>query len=166
MHRGITMELPAYLNRRGLLQRSALGIGGMALSAMLGSESRANETADRSIAPLAPRGPHFQPKAKRVIHLFMNGGPSHLDTFDPKPLLNKNHGKVLPRPNLPTERKTGAAFGSPFKFSRHGQSGLEISFQEALSLERELQQQLFQSGDAKEGLDAYVSKRTAEFKGK
>ena len=85
------------IDRRRLLQRSAMGMGSLALSAMLGQESAANAPSDRSIAPLAPRGPHFQPKAKRVIHLFMNGGPSHLDTFDPKPLLNKNHGKVLPR---------------------------------------------------------------------
>ena len=119
------LSLPLPIDRRRLLQRSALGMGGLALSALLGSEAKGE--ADRSIAPLAPRGPHFQPKAKRMIHLFMNGGPSHLDTFDPKPLLTKNHGKVLPRPNLPTERKTGAAFGSPFKFSKHGQSGLEVS---------------------------------------
>ena len=112
-------------DRREILARSALGIGGMALSALLADEARSSP--DRAIAPLAPRSPHFAPKAKRVIHLFMNGGPSHVDTFDPKPLLTKNHGKALPRPNLPTERKTGSAFASPFKFSKHGQSGLEIS---------------------------------------
>ena len=50
----------------------------------------------KGIDPMAPRGPHFAPKAKRVIHLFMNGGPSHMDTFDPKPELNKWHGKILP----------------------------------------------------------------------
>ena len=112
-------------DRREILARSALGIGGMALSALLADEARSSPA--RAIAPLAPRSPHFAPKAQRVIHLFMNGGPSHVDTFDPKPLLTKNHGKALPRPNLPTERKTGSAFASPFKFSKHGQSGLEIS---------------------------------------
>src|SRR3990172_11491649 len=70
---------------------------------------------------------HFTARAKHVIHLFMNGGPSHVDTFDPKPLLTKYHGKDLPQPNLPTERKTGAAFGSPFKFKKYGQSGIEVS---------------------------------------
>ena len=74
------------------------------------------------------RGPHFAPKAKRVIHLFMNGGPSHMDTFDPKPELQKWHGKILPEENrFKTERKTGAAFASPFPFKKYGQSGLPVS---------------------------------------
>ena len=68
----------------------------------------------RPLGPLAPRAPHFAAKAKQVVHLFMNGGPSHVDTFDPKPMLTKYHGKPLPGPNLRTERKTGAALGSPF----------------------------------------------------
>ena len=114
------------LDRRSMLWRGGMGLGGISLAAMLEQEARANAPS-REIAPLAPRFPHHKPKATRVIHLFMNGGPSHLDTFDPKPLLNKHHGQVLPRPNLPTERKTGAAFGSPFKFAKHGQSGIEIS---------------------------------------
>ncbi|MCA9164898.1 MAG: DUF1501 domain-containing protein, partial [Planctomycetales bacterium] len=77
--------------------------------------------------PLAPKAPHFAPKAKRVIHLFMNGGPSHVDTFDPKPALDKYAGKDLPTQNLKTERPTGAALPSPFKFSKHGESGIEVS---------------------------------------
>ena len=80
-----------------------------------------------SLNPLTPKAPHFRPRAKRIIHLFMNGGPSHVDTFDPKPMLQKHAGKMLPMPNLPTERKTGAAFGSPYTFSKHGQSGLPVS---------------------------------------
>ena len=75
-----------------------------------------------------PKGPHFTPKAKRVIHLFMNGGPSHVDTFDPKPELAKWHGKILPDEHrLSTERKTGAAYKSPFAFKKYGQSGLPVS---------------------------------------
>ncbi|MEO6741965.1 MAG: DUF1501 domain-containing protein [Chthoniobacteraceae bacterium] len=70
--------------------------------------------------------PHFAPKAKRVIHFFLNGGPSHVDTFDPKPALLKYAGKPLPQ-TLLTERKTGAAFPSPFKFERYGRSGIEVS---------------------------------------
>ena len=77
--------------------------------------------------PLAPRAPHFTARAKQVVHLFMNGGPSHVDTFDPKPLLDRYHGKPLPRPNLRTERKTGAAMRSPFAFRKYGQSGIEVS---------------------------------------
>ncbi len=77
--------------------------------------------------PLQPRGPQFPAKAKRVIHFFLNGGPSHVDTFDPKPMLDKYAGKPLPSGNLPTERKTGAALPSPFKFHKCGQSGIEVS---------------------------------------
>ena len=57
----------------------------------------------------------------------MNGGPSHVDTFDPKPMLKKYHGKTLPGPTLRTERKTGAALGSPFQFKKYGESGIEVS---------------------------------------
>src|SRR2546430_2225858 len=78
-------------------------------------------------SPLAPKAPHFPAKAKRVIHIFANGGPSHVDTFDPKPELARLHGKPLPMDNLKTERRTGAAFQSPFKFTKYGQSGIEVS---------------------------------------
>src|SRR5262245_51202508 len=77
--------------------------------------------------PLAPKEPHFPAKARHVVHLFMNGGPSQVDTFDPKPALDKLHGQPLPAPNLRTERKTGAAMRSPFKFKRYGESGTEVS---------------------------------------
>jgi hypothetical protein len=77
--------------------------------------------------PLAPKMPPLAAKAKRVIHIFLNGGMSHVDTFDPKPALEKYAGKPLPMENLKTERKTGAAFPSPFKFQKHGQSGIEVS---------------------------------------
>ena len=104
-----------------MLERSAMGMGALALGSML-------QSADASEAnPLAVRKPHFAAKAKRVIHLFMNGGPSHVDTFDPKPSLEKYAGKLLPTDNPKTERKTGAAFPSPFKFQKYGQSGIEVS---------------------------------------
>ncbi|MBS1825181.1 MAG: DUF1501 domain-containing protein [Acidobacteria bacterium] len=80
-----------------------------------------------SAATTVNRGPHFTPKAKHVIYLFLNGGPSQVDTFDPKPMLTKYHGKPAPAGNLRTERKTGALLSSPFQFKRYGQSGLEIS---------------------------------------
>lgn len=76
---------------------------------------------------MAPGKPHFTGKAKRVIHIFCNGGPSQVDTFDPKPLLDKWHGKMLPTKNLATERKTGSAYRSPYKFKRYGKSGIPVS---------------------------------------
>src|ERR1700736_2979936 len=108
-------ELPTNLDtltRRELLCRAGMGMASLGLAGLLASESSAAGLApDRAVSPLAPRRPHFAPKAKRVIHLFMNGGPSHVDTFDPKPELTKQHGKPVPM-SLPTERKTGTAFKS------------------------------------------------------
>ncbi|MBS0266830.1 MAG: DUF1501 domain-containing protein [Planctomycetes bacterium] len=95
-------------------------------SGSLASDSKPN-AASAFAAPLAPRQPHFAPRAQRVVHLFMNGGPSQVDTFDPKPALAKYHGQPLPNPNLRTERKTSGAFKSPFKFEKFGQSGIEVS---------------------------------------
>jgi hypothetical protein len=77
--------------------------------------------------PLAPRPPHFHPRAKRVVHIFMNGGPSQVDTFDPKPRAGPLPRKAAPLTNLRTERKTGAAMRSPFKFEHYGKSGIEVS---------------------------------------
>jgi hypothetical protein len=114
------------LTRRQALTRCGMGFGSLALGQMV-NEARAGQTVVDPIHPLAARPPQFPAKAKRVIHLFMNGGPSHLDTFDPKPRLTEFAGKELPVPNLPTERKTGAAFASPFKFQKYGQSGIEVS---------------------------------------
>src|SRR5579885_3013897 len=117
------------LTRRDFLCRSGMGFGSLGLASLMASQGLLSAATgeDRSVSPLAPKGPHFAPKAKRVIHLFMNGGPSHVDTFDPKPSLQKYAGKLLPRTNLRTERKTGAAFPSPFKFQRYGKSGIEVS---------------------------------------
>jgi hypothetical protein len=124
------------LTRREALCRAGMGFGALALSGLMteaGLISRAsgapgdNADSTRStITPLAPRAPQFAPRAKRVVHLFMNGGPSHVDTFDPKPMLTKLHGQSVPS-SRPTERKTGAAFKSPFAFKKYGQSGLEVS---------------------------------------
>jgi hypothetical protein len=119
----------APLTRRDFLRRSGMGFASLGLANLMASQGlvAAAPDAGRSVSPLAPKGPHFAPKAKRVIHLFMNGSPSHVDTFDPKPSLQKYAGKLLPRTNLRTERKTGAAFPSPFKFQRYGKSGIEVS---------------------------------------
>ncbi len=112
------MSQPQIHSRRELLQRSGVGIGMLGLAGLLREPLSAH--AATSIAR------QIAPKAKRVVHFFFNGGPSHVDTFDPKPALLKYAGKPIPNTRI-TERKTGAAFPSPFKFQRYGQSGLEIS---------------------------------------
>ena len=119
-------DLPDLLTRRDLLARSGMGMASIGLAGLIGDVGAAAVTGDRGANPLAPRKPHFVGKVKRVIHLFMNGGPSHVDTFDPKPLLDKHHGKPVPN-NLRTERKTGAAWRSPYKFAKYGKSGVEVS---------------------------------------
>jgi len=111
-----------------MLCRSGMGFAALGLTNLLATEGLLTAAQHgANLSPLAPRQPHFPGKAKRVIHLFMNGGPSHVDTFDPKPALDRYAGQVLPRENLRTERRTGAAFPSPFRFRKHGQSGMDIS---------------------------------------
>lgn len=96
-------------------------MGGLMANSLMTEQVRA------STDPFALRAPHFPGKAKHVIHLFMNGGPSHVDTFDPKPTLAKCAGKPLPYDNPGTERPTGGALPSPFAFRKYGQSGIEVS---------------------------------------
>jgi hypothetical protein len=104
-------------NRRAFLKRSGMGFGALALNGMLTREAQA-----------ATRGTtHFPGKAKHVIHVFLNGGMSQVDTFDPKPELTKRGGQMLPFDNLQTERRTGVALPSPFEFRQHGQSGIPVS---------------------------------------
>ena len=116
-------------SRREMLRRCGTGLGLIGLATLLADDARGAEPSPRetSTQPLAPRAPHFPAKAKHVVHLFMNGGPSHVDTFDPKPKLDEYHGKPLPTTHLRTERKTGAAMRSPFKFHKYGESGIEVS---------------------------------------
>ncbi|MEY4914552.1 MAG: hypothetical protein RJA02_821 [Armatimonadota bacterium] len=128
-----------FLSRRDLLSRMGNGFAGMSLASILAQEANAQEarkavkklqpapTPQRSGNPLIAKAPPLPAKAKRVIFLFMNGGPSHVDTWDPKPQLTAYAGKTLPIANLATERKTGVGLASPFKFKRFGQSGLEVS---------------------------------------
>jgi len=117
------MRLKRY-TRRELLTRATLGMGSWALADLMG-EARAQDGS--ALNPLAPRRSPFPARAKRVIHIFTNGGASQVDTFDPKPALAKYAGKPLPFKNYTTERKTGAAYPSPFKFRKYGQSGIEVS---------------------------------------
>ena len=94
------------LCRRDLLARCGTGLGLLRWRAYARMMPRAGDSP--ALDPLRPQRPHFAARARHVVHLFMNGGPSHVDTFDPKPMLDKYHGKPLPTPNLRTERKTGA----------------------------------------------------------
>jgi len=111
------------VSRREMLRRSGVGFGSLALAAMLGEEARADQEKAG-----AARRPHFVPRARRVIFLFMKGGPSHVDTFDYKPLLQRDSGKPLPfeKPRV-TFSKTGNLLGSPWTFRRYGRSGLPVS---------------------------------------
>ena len=115
--------LPLAFSRRDMLARTGTGLGLLGLAGVLAPELRA---ADASASPLAPKKPHYPAKAKHVIHLFMNGGPSQVDTFDPKPELTRQNGKKVTTAKA-TERKTGNAFASPFKFKPCGKSGIEVS---------------------------------------
>jgi hypothetical protein len=104
--------------RRQALERLAGGFGMLAISDLLsGAETN----------PFAPKATHFPATAKRIIYLVMNGGMSHVDTFDPKPVLAKFNGQPMPGGAPKTERSTGNLFASPFKYRRCGQSGIEVS---------------------------------------
>jgi len=106
-------------NRRAALKALSCGFGFTALSSLIGRTAAADDA-----NPLAPRAPHFPAKAKHVIFLFMQGGPSHIDTFDYKPQLTKDDGKPAPRQDVGGDR---VWLKSPFKFEKHGQSGLAVS---------------------------------------
>ncbi|HEV3340831.1 MAG TPA: DUF1501 domain-containing protein [Pirellulales bacterium] len=110
-------------SRRDLLRVSAAGFGSVALSGLLADAMRG-----AGPNPLAPRPPHFAPRAKRVVFLFMHGGPSHIDTFDYKPLLARDHGKPLPfaKPRV-VSSETGNLLKSPWSFRQHGQCGSWVS---------------------------------------
>jgi hypothetical protein len=111
-------------SRRSLLKTCALGFGHLALTSLLADETRRVRPDD----PLAARVPHLVPRAKRVIFLFMKGGPSQVDTFDYKPLLDRDHGKPLPfdKPRVQFA-VTGNLLKSPWKFTQHGSNGIRVS---------------------------------------
>src|ERR1700733_2367608 len=117
-------------SRRCWLKRMGGGFGSLALVSLLhDQESAVAQSPGDAPGPLAPRAPHFPPRAKRVIFLFMPGGPSQVDTFDPKPRLTQDSGRPAPKlvfsKNVVGDR--GMLLGSPWKFRPYGQSGLEVS---------------------------------------
>ncbi|MFM8214550.1 MAG: DUF1501 domain-containing protein, partial [Pirellula sp.] len=114
--------------RRHWMRSCGMGFGGLALSSMLASSSQGGAQDDpQGLVTHGALPLHFAGKAKHVIHVFLNGGVSQVDTFDPKPELTKRAGQILPFENLKTERKTGVALPSPFAFEQHGQSGIPVS---------------------------------------
>jgi len=128
---------PAPLTRREMLMQSAFGFGGVALAALSADKTFGEKVATADDAyrdptnPLAVREPHFPPTAKRVIFLYMDGGPSQVDTFDPKPLLDKHHGKspheVIGHVERTQFNSIGKILKSPWKFKQYGESGIPFS---------------------------------------
>lgn len=116
------------ISRRTLLRQSACGFGLLGLRALLAEESTV-DAEPRTLDPQSPEAPHFPAKARRAIFLFMQGGPSSIDTFDPKPRLAREDGKALPfkRPLTFAENDVGNLMKSPWAFKHYGQSGIEVS---------------------------------------
>jgi len=127
MNRHWNSYLNRTLSRRELLRVSSAGFGSIALAGLLG-EQQLRAAAAAGANPLAIKEPHFPARAKRVIFLFMHGGPSQVDTFDYKPLLKRDHGKPLPfaRPKV-VSGQTFNLLKSPWEFKQYGQSGMWVS---------------------------------------
>jgi hypothetical protein len=132
MHQPCCSGTPAASSRRDFLFRSGMGFGSVALASLLAQDGLLPRAkAAQPINPLAPKAPDFEPKATSVIFLFMAGGPSQIETFDPKPVLNRLHGQPLPESfgKVVTQQTTNesALLGSKRTFAPYGQSGIEIS---------------------------------------
>jgi hypothetical protein len=112
-------------SRREFLERTGMGYGAMCLASIFGATALSGSNAEGAVtakgkSPLEPKQPHYPVKARHVIHIFASGGPSHVDTWDPKPMLEQYADQPVPGAN-------GLAFPSPFKFQKHGKSGIEVS---------------------------------------
>ncbi len=124
-------HIPVAATRRDFLLQAGNGFGALAFSHLVAREAKGQDKSLKIVNPLAPRQPHFAPKAKAVIFLFMVGGPSQMETFDPKPVLDKLHGQQLPKSFGEIKSqfiKPGTPLmGSSWKFKKYGQSGIEVS---------------------------------------
>src|SRR5262245_3116145 len=114
-------------SRREALSRLGAGFGGIALSTLFAHAGIAVGSDAAADYNVLPKPPHHAPKANAVIQLFMHGGPSHVDLLDPKPMLSKHDGQTPPAEVVDDENRTSYLLGTPFKFSQHGESGLEFS---------------------------------------
>ena len=118
----------ALVTRREMLRQSSTGFGLLALAGLLAEASSNSSSRIQAAEASGARRPQFPPKAKNVIFCFMSGGVSHVDSFDPKPLLDRDHGKPMPMPIERTQfNNNGNLLASPWKFRRYGQSGLPVS---------------------------------------
>ena len=125
-------EYAKLVTRRWFFRQCGVGLGGIALSALLNPGKAFGASASKLHDPLAPRPPHFKPKAKRVIYLFMAGAPSQLELFDYKPALAKYNGKPLPPEIVKGQkyafiRPDAALYATEFKFAKHGKCGAWVS---------------------------------------
>src|SRR5215467_11025668 len=125
-------EYARLITRRWFFRQCGVGLGSIALTSLLQEEGARGATAPQITNPLAAKAPHFNPKAKRVIYLFMGGAPSQLDLFDYKSSLTKYNGKPVPQEVVMGQkyafiRPDAALFATDFKFAKHGQSGAELS---------------------------------------
>src|SRR3954451_14970922 len=121
------------VTRRQVLHSGTMGIGTVALAWLLNRDRLLAEPKKPDLEPrhfdLTPKSPHFEPKAKAMISLFMQGGPSHMDLLDPKPALNKLDGQPFPGQVKydNAAQASSTVLGSPWKFKKHGKSGIEVS---------------------------------------
>src|SRR5262245_13417285 len=123
-------ETARFITRRWFLQQCGVGLGSIALGSLLGG--RAKAALSKPVDPLVPRQPHYSPKAKHVIYLFMGGAPSQLDLFDHKPALEKYNGQPVPQEVVMGQKYAfikpdAALYASEFKFAKHGRCGAELS---------------------------------------
>src|SRR5437870_11847626 len=117
---------PRPLTRRDMLRRCANGFGAVAFAALFGSPSPS--LARRANSPMAPRPTHHRARARSVIFLYMDGGPSQMDTFDPKPRLDREHGQPIRTRVEPTQfNNIGTVLKSPWRFRQYGESGIPVS---------------------------------------
>ena len=115
--------LEGQFSRRQMLKNSSVGFGALALDVLLSQDCRAEAE-----GPLAPRNTHFEAKAKSIIFLYMDGGVSQVDSFDPKPRLNKEHGKPFSLKMEPTQfNNIGTVYRSHWGFAKYGQCGMDVS---------------------------------------